>query len=79
MDRAAKSEMAAGPARELIGVGIWILPVVAVARTKGEADEIAFAHPLTVQLHLFCQASPEALRAELKKLLDHAGVKAIPR
>ena len=59
---AAEAEMAARLAREVVDVGIGILPVVAIARAVGEADEIAGAHRLAVQLDVSGQAAAEALR-----------------
>ena len=62
MHRAAEAEMAARLAREVVDVGVGILAVVAIARAIGEADEIAGAHPLAVQLDVLGQTAAEALR-----------------
>ena len=58
---AAKAQVAAWLAGDVVGVGVGVLALVAVAAAVGQAHKVAFLHGLAVQGHVFHQAAAEAL------------------
>ena len=58
---AAKAQVAARLAGDVVHIGVGVLALVAVARAIGQADKVALLHGLPVQLHVFHQATAEAL------------------